>query len=136
MLKKINVTELIAAVQKVIKESTNKDCYDFVPDNASSPFYFVEFAGRQPVNSKTMFREKITVYVHSISEPSNSSVQIYGLLNDLEEAMTQNIALSEDYNLINQIDNGVLNIKTDETDEKHAVSSYTFDISYGYKVKV
>lgn len=133
---KLGLTDLIAAVQKKVTEKTGLPCYDHVEKNTPSPFYFAEVIRITPANSKTMYRDNITVYIHCIAEPGESSVQIYKLIEDLQEAMTEDIVLPEPFELIMQTDEGVQTIKTDETKEKHAIVPYTFMVCYGFKCKI
>lgn len=132
---KLGLTDLIAAVQKKVGK-TGLSCYDHVEKNTESPFYFAEVVRNAPANSKTMYRDNITVYIHCIAEPGESSVQIHKLIEDLQEAMTEDIELPEPFELIMQTDGGVQTIKTDETKEKHAIVSYTFMVCYGFKCKI
>ena len=133
---KLGLTDLIAAVQKKVTEKTGLPCYDHVEKNTPSPFYFAEVIRITPANSKTMYRDNITVYIHCIAEPGESSVQIYKLIEDLQEAMTEEIVLPDPFELIMQTDEGVQTIKTDETKEKHAIVPYTFMVCYGFKCKI
>ena len=136
MLKQFPITELIKAIQKQVKAGTGHECLDHVGRNEQSPFYFVEFRQSRPANSKTMYMTDYVVYVHVIAEPSDSSVPVYKYIQELEEALTQDIEVPEPYNHVMQTDNGVISIYTDETNEKHAVVSFTFRISYGFKCKI
>ena len=56
---KLSPVTLIAALQDRVQTATGLKCYDHVPFNAKSPFYFVELVRTQPSNTKTMFRETI-----------------------------------------------------------------------------
>ena len=136
MLKQFPITELIKAIQKRVKDGTGRRCLDHVEKNEKSPFYFVEFRQNRPVNSKTMYVMDYTVYVHVIAEPSDSSVPVYKYIQELEEALSQDIEIPEPYNLVMQTDNGVISIYTDETNEKHGIVSFTFRVSYGFKCKI
>ena len=136
MYKQLGLVDLIQAIQKKVKERTGLECYDSVPDNAPSPFYFAEVVGKRPAHTKTMYRDVFTVWIHAIAEPGESSVQIYELIQKLEEALTEEIEIPEEYDLIMQTDNGIQTIKTDETKEKHAVLAYEFMICYGFKCKI
>lgn len=111
-------------------------CLDHVEKNEESPFYYVVFNGNVPVNSKTMYVMDYNVLIHVISEPSDSSVPVYDLITRLQEAMSEDITLPEGFTLVMQTDGGVQSLKTDETNEKHAVCRYTFRVSYGYKCKI
>ena len=136
MYKQLGLVDLISAIQKKVQDNTGTTCYDAVPDNAPSPFYFAEVIGKRPAHSKTMWRDIFTVWIHAIAEPGESSVQIYKLIQDLEEALSEDIELPEGFDLIMQTNNGVQTIKADETNEKHAVLAYEFMVCYGFKCKV
>lgn len=135
MLKKLGLVELIKAIQDKI-QNTGYKCYDTVPLNAKSPFYFAELVGKKQADTKTMFCDVFTVWIHAIAEPNNSNVSIYNLIEKLEESLTDDIELSGEFNLIMQTELGLQTIKIDETNEKHAVIAYEFKVSYGFKTKV
>lgn len=134
--KQLGLVELISAIQKKVEDKTGIKCFDSVPENEISPFYYAQVVGKRPAHSKTMWRDIFTVWIHAIAEPGESSVQIYELIQNLEEALTEDIELPEEYELIMQTDNGIQTIKTDETREKHAVLAYEFMVCYGYKCKI
>lgn len=134
--KQMGLVDLISAIQKKIEDKTGLKCLDAVPTNELSPFYYAEVVGKRPAHSKTMWRDIFTVWIHAIAEPGESSVQIYELIQRLEEALTEDIDLPEEYELIMQTNNGIQTIKTDETKEKHAVLAYEFMVCYGYKCKI
>lgn len=135
MLAKISLVDLLAAVQKKIKDKTGYPCFDHVPKNQESPFYFIELTGSTPRNTKTMWCETYTVYVHVIAAPDESSVGVLQLVTALEEALTEDIALPDGFELVMQTCRGLLNLYSDETSEKHAVEGFDFTVCYGYKVK-
>lgn len=134
--KQMGLVDLISAIQNKVEERTGIRCYDAVPINKISPFYYAEVVGKRPAHSKTMWRDIFTVWIHAIAEPGESSVQIYELIQKLEEALTEDIDLPEEYELIMQTNNGIQTIKTDETKERHAVLAYEFMVCYGYKCKI
>lgn len=138
MLRKLGLVDLMASIQHRVEQSSELRCYDAVPQNARSPFYIVEVVGKRPADTKTMFCEVFSVWIHAIAEleDSNGSVGVYNMVEVLEEAMTEDIELPEDFNLILQSNIGIQTIKLDETMEKHAVLAYEFKVSYGFKVKV
>lgn len=136
MYKQLGFTELTSAIQKAVETNTSLKCYDDIPIKALSPFYHVAIVGKRPNNSKTMYRDVFVVWLHAIAEPSDSSVPIYKLINNLEEALTEDIVLPDGYDLILQTNNGLQTIKTDETNEKHAVFEYEFTVCYGFKSKI
>ncbi len=140
MYKQLGLVDLIAAIQKQVEGRTTLRCYDVVPKNAQSPFYAAEVIGKRPAHSKTMWRDVFTVWIHAIAEKpkgqQESSVQIYELIQELEEALTEEIKLPDGFELIMQTNNGIQTIKTDETREKHAVLAYEFMVCYGFKCKI
>ena len=134
--KQMGLVELISAIQKKVESKTELRCFDAVLENEPSPFYYAQVVAKRPAHSKTMWRDIFTVWIHAMAQPGRSSVQIYELIQKLEEALTEDIELPEEYELIMQTDNGIQTIKTDETGEKHAVLAYEFMVCYGYKCKV
>lgn len=135
MHKRLGLVDLISAIQLKVEEKTGLKCYDAVPSNAPSPFYFAEIVQKKADNTKTMLRDVFTVFIHAVAEPTGSSEQIYDLIQKLEEVLSEEIELPEEFELILQTENGLQALKTDETDEKHAVISYDFTVCYGYKFK-
>lgn len=135
MLKKLGFIDLLEAVIDLVEEGTGQRCYDSIPKNMPSPLYFAEIVGLRPENTKTMYVDAFTVYIHAIAKPSDSSIEVYEMIQDLEEAMTKEIDLDCEYDLIMQTSEGLQGIQTDETNEKHAILSYEFRICYGFKVK-
>lgn len=133
---KLNVKTLLGAIQSVVENGTGLKCYDAVPLNATSPFYFMEFSGSLPANTKTMFRDNMTVYIHCIAEKSESTVQVADLIDQLREALTADISLPDPFELIMQTEEGIQTIKTDETGEKHGIVAYTFMVCYGFRCKI
>ena len=136
MYKQLGLVDLIHGIQAKVEEKTGVKCYDAVPRNAPSPFYFAEVIGKRPAHTKTMYRDVYTVWIHAIAQPRDSSVQIYEMIQQLEETLTEDISLPEGFELILQASNGVQTIKTDETNEKHAVLSFEFTVCYGFKCKI
>ena len=109
--KQLGLVELITSIQKRVKSGTGLECYDAVELNAASPFYFAQVVGKRPAHTKTMWRDVFTVWIHAIAEKGDSSVQIYELIQNLEEALTEEIILPEEYELVMQINNGIQTIK-------------------------
>lgn len=135
MLKQLNYGDFLSAVQSRIEKGTGLRCYDVVPINAPSPFYYIEIIGKRKSDTKTMFCETYSVMIHAVSKSAYSSLGMFDLINKLEESLTEDIDLPEDFNLIMQTEEGMNTLKTDETKEKHAVFQYSFKISYGFKCK-
>lgn len=135
MYKRLGLVDLISAIQLKVEDKTGLKCYDAVPSDAPSPFYFAEAVQKKADNTKTMLRDVFTVFIHAVAEPTGSSEKIYDLIQKLEEVLSEEIELPEEFELILQTENGLQALKTDETDEKHAVISYDFTVCYGYKFK-
>lgn len=136
MYVQLGLADLISAVQSRVEAGTGIRCYDAVPSDAKSPFYFAEVTGTRPAHTKTMWCDVFTVYIHTIAKPSDSSVEVYDLIQKLEEAMTEDIQLPDGFQLLMQTNGGVQIIKTDESKEKHAVIAYEFTVCYGFKIKI
>ena len=107
-----------------------------IPDNAPSPFYFMELSGHKPADTKTMYVERYSVSFHIIAEPTPSSVPTYRYIKMLEEALTDDIQIPRPYHLVEQLETGVQSIYMEQTGEKHSVVGFDFLISYGYKMKI
>lgn len=135
MLKQLGFVDLHKAIAVKVNKSTKLKCYDKVPLNASSPFYFLEIVGKRQENTKTMYCDVFTVWIHAIAKPGKSSVEIYKLIQKLEESLSEPIDLPNDFDLIRQSENGLQKIQTDETDEKHAIIEYEIKVCYGFKCK-
>lgn len=135
MIRKIPITYLMGEIINLVENNTGKRCYDFVPDDAESPFYSIELVSVRPKNAKSMYVDSYDFQFHCIAAVDHSSVKVHELIQGLEEALTEDIALKEPYRLIRTIDNGVTVIKTDETGEKHAVCPVSFEVAYGFICK-
>lgn len=135
MLKQFEITELIKQIQVTVKAGTGKKCLDHVDKNQKSPYYYAEFINSRPANTKTMYCMDYNINIHVVAEPNVSSVPIYKHIDALESALSEDVAIPEPYTLIMQTSNGVQSIYTEETQEKHAVLSYTFKICYGFMIK-
>lgn len=136
MLKKLSFVDLVAAVIALLKKNTNIKVYDFVPQNESSPLIYIEAAGKEPNDTKAMFCEVYKANIHAVAEPYKGNTAIYKLINEIEEALTEDITLSEGFDLVYQISDGVEAIYEEpKTKEKHAVLPVRFKVAYGYKIK-
>lgn len=135
ILQQFPITQLIKAIQTRVKKTTGMKCLDHVEKNEKSPFYYVEFRQSKPGNSKTLFVQDYTIYIHIITEETESSVPVYKYIELLEEAMTQDVEIPDPYGLVFQMNNGVQSIYREETGEIHGIVNFLFRISYGYKCK-
>lgn len=135
MIQKISITTLMASIINLVEKNTGKRCYDYVPQDAPAPFYFLELVSIKPKNAKSMYVDAYNFNFHCIAEVDYSSVKINNLIQSLEEALTEDIELNDPYNLIRTVDGGVQVIKKDATGEKHAVVPVTYEIAYGFICK-
>lgn len=135
MLKKLSFVALIAALIALLKQNTDVKIYDFVPQDAPSPLIYIEAAGKQANDTKAMFCEVYSVNIHAVAEPYEGNTAIYKLINEIEEALTEDITLPEGFDVIYQLSDGVEAIYEEETKEKHAVLPVRFKVAYGYKIK-
>lgn len=138
MLKRLSIIDMHQAVQSLIKRYTNLKSVDGIKIDEESPFTFIEIFEKVPMNTKTMFIDKYTIHIHVVSamEKNDSSVNHYGNINQIEEAMTKRMILQPPFDIFRQEDNGMITNYMDETGERNAVLSYSFWISYGFKVKI
>ena len=136
MRTKLPISDLMALFIECVEKSGLK-CYDGVPDNAESPFYICELIGIEPKDTKTMYVDAFTFYVHCIakSELNKSSLGVFNMIDDLREQLTNELYLSNPFNILDMVDNGLIVMKTDETGEKHAIESITINVCYGFKCK-
>lgn len=135
MLKKLSFVDLIAALIALLKQNTAAKVYDYVPQDAPSPLIYIEAAGKQANDTKAMFCEVYSVNIHAVAEPYEGNTAIYKLINEIEEALTEDITLPEGFDVIYQFSDGVEAIYEEETKEKHAVLPVRFKVAYGYKIK-
>lgn len=135
MYKQMNVTDLIKSIKTKIETNTNLPVFDIPPKNQQSPFVYMELVGLKPADTKTMFCKLYTVWLHIIAEETKSSIPIYNYIEEVQEALTEDIEIPCEFNLVYQSDNGIQMITTDETGEKHAILEYEYKVNYGYKIK-
>lgn len=136
MHRKIGFAELAAAVLDTLRRNTAFPCYDAVPTDAPSPLLFAEVIGKRDASSKTMYKEIFTVQVHVVASPGDARTEIYQMIQQVEEALTEDIVLPEPITLVLQTETGVQSMQKEATNEWHAVLSYDFTVSYGWKCKI
>lgn len=136
MIQKLSFTTVLSSIIKKVEENTGLRCYDSIPADAPVPFYYAEIVGQLPDPSKTMLKERYQVFIHVFADGSNGSVPVFDGIQKLEEAMSEEIELPEDYEVVMQVPNGVQRIMDEEDKKKHAVMGYDFVIFYGYKMKI
>lgn len=140
MLERLSLVTLMAAVQKCIEDGTGLRCYDIPPENALSPLYYIELVRVTPRNTKRLYIDEFTIWLHSIAEEPQtggaiSSVGVLDMIQAAQEALTTKLELPERFNLVMQEYGGLMTLKTDPTGERHGVEEYRFRISYGMRTK-
>ncbi len=135
MIKKLGLVDFHKALKSKIEDKTGVRVYDFVPEDAPAPFYLIEIVDKRPEDTKLMWCEVFTVWIHAIAEEAESRLNIYTLIQKLEEALTEELQLPEEFDILRQTETGMQSLQKDETKEMHAVIAYEFKISYGFKVK-
>lgn len=123
----------IAGIQKKIQEKTGLLCYDTAPENALAPYYMAKIINKRPAHSKTMYMDVLTVWIHVIAEPLASLSSVYEQLQGLEEALTEDIALPDGFEVIVQSNTGIEMIKTEEKEKEHIALVYEFIVCHGLK---
>lgn len=136
MLKKLGLFTFHKLLKQHIERLTGLPCYDDVPKDAEPPFYILEVVGKTQNNTKTLYREEIQTWVHIIAPDFVGSTAVYQLIQKLEEALTVSVQIPEEFTLLDQQCSDMQVIKTDPTDEKHAVIECRFVICYGYRTKL
>jgi hypothetical protein len=136
VIQKLSFTTVLSSIIKKVEEKTGLRCYDSIPADAPVPFYFAEIVGQLPDPSKTMLKERYQVFIHVFADGTNGSIPVFNGIQKLEESLSEEIELPEEYEVVMQMPNGLQRI-IDETDgTKHAVMGYDFVIFYGYKMKI
>lgn len=134
MLKQFPVVELLDAVLKRLR-ANGLSAHDHIPKDSPSPLVSVEMIRSQPANTKTMYVTQYDIQIRAIAPAIESSIPIFDLVRQVEEAMTRDIDIPEPYNLIRQAYSGINSTYTDEAGERHAVMNFSFYISYGFMCK-
>lgn len=137
LLRRFSVTELLAVLMDHISTRTGHPVYDH-PGDQKSPFYAFESITSKPNNTKTMFMDRYEVPIHVISEPIKGEFSIQptlDLIQELEEAMSEEITLPCQFLLVNQEYGGIEVLKQDPSNEGHGIVNFAFDICYGYNIK-
>ncbi|HGA4416494.1 TPA: DUF5072 family protein [Streptococcus pyogenes] len=119
MLKKLGLVDLHASIKQKIEDKTGLMAYDHVPED-----------------TKVMWCEVFTVWIHAIAEAGKSKIAIYDMIEKLEEALTEELVLPEEIDILRQSEVGMQSLQEDETGEMHAIVAYEIKVSYGFKVKV
>ena len=135
MLQKLSFISILGSLIKQIEQNTGLRCYDSIPMNASLPFYHAEFLGSIPEKSKTMQKDRYQIVIHLFTK-GNGSVAVFDAIQKLEEALSVDILLPDDYEVTLQVPNGVSQILTEEDGSKHAIIGYDFVVFSGYKMKI
>lgn len=134
-LVRLSPVDLVGAVARLVESGTGTRCVTTVRKDDESPFFFVEFAGSRPARSRTMWLEDFTCYVHAVSAPSESQMGVLQMVAAMEEAMEAVVSLPAPFHVALQSEDGIQRVARDPSGEWHAVTAYTFRVSYGLKIK-
>lgn len=134
MVRRLSPVTLMAAVRAVVEAGTGKACVSD-PDGREAPFYGMELVGSEPKRTKSMRLDEFTVYLHAFAPPARSQAGVLELVRDVEEAMEATVELPPPFELAGQDEDGIMQIKRDESGEWHAVVAYRLTVSYGLIVK-
>lgn len=136
MLKRLSIAEFLGCLITHIESKTGIKCYDD-PDNEKSPLFSVQLVSTEPANTKTMYIDSYEVWIHCISKPRKpySNTPVLKLVQTLEEAMTDDLALPAPFQMYRQEYRGLQTLKKDPSNEGHAVLSFRFYICYGLRCK-
>lgn len=136
MLKKLGLVDLHKALKENLEYFTGLKAYDYVPDGAPAPFYVIEIVDKFPEDTKVMWAEVFTVWVHAIAKESDSKVGIYKMVEEAEEALTMQLQFPENITLLRQSQTGMQTLQQDESGEWHGILSYDIKVAYGFKSKI
>ena len=138
MIKRLSILDMHIAVKNLIETYSDLTLLDSIELNQPAPFTYFEVVEKRPDDTKTMFVDKFTVHIHVISkrEENGSSIPHYANIQAIEEVFTKRMKLEEPFEIFRQSNDGLISNLTDETGEKHAVLSFSFWVSYGFKVKI
>ncbi|MCG4732711.1 DUF5072 domain-containing protein [Casaltella massiliensis] len=131
---RINLNDLISAVETQVKERTGVECSSQIRETAGEPYYYIQVVKTQTTGSKTSYCETITVWIYAVC-PSNDQHEKNNMLNALNEALTEDIELPQPYILVMQKDSGRQQTDQKENDKREAMEAYDFVVSYGLKFK-
>ena len=126
-------------LKETIEKYTGVVAFDSVPKDAPSPFYFIEIVDKRPEDTKVMWCAVFTIWIHAIAkkaEEGKSKIAIYKMIEDLEEALTMELALPDGVEVLRQVETGMQSLQEDETGENHAIIAYEIKVAYGFKTKI
>lgn len=138
MIKRLSILDMHIAVKNLIETHSDLTLLDNIELDQPAPFAYFEVVEKVPDDTKTMFVDKFTIHIHVISkrEENGSSIPHYANIQSIEEVFTKRMKLDDPYEIFRQSNDGLISNLTDETGEKHAVLSFSFWVSYGFKVKI
>lgn len=134
MVRRLSPVTLLSAVRTAVEAGTGKACVSD-PDGRKAPFYGMELVGSEPKRTKCMRLDEFTVYIHAFAPPSQSQAGVLGLVQEVEEALEATVELPPPFELAGQDEDGIIQIKRDESGEWHAIVAYRLTVSYGLIVK-
>lgn len=108
--------------------AANIETYDNVEKNNPLPFTFIQFISSREEANKVAEIKEVIYYVHAVTG-GDTALTIYNYIEDVQEALREDIKLEECYSLVNTSSN-VLQVLTEEDGGKHAVIEYKFKVIY------
>lgn len=136
MLKKIGFFDLLSSIRTQIEAKTGLPCKIQDPTNITGPGYFAEVIEKVPAGNETMFRETFLVSIHCIPPEGGTVAAVYDLIQQLEEALEDDLLLPGECVIFQQESEGIQVMKAEETDKKMAIAGYSFTVRYGFKSKI
>jgi hypothetical protein len=137
MLQQLSVVEVVGGVMDVLKKNIpDVPVKDSMPKDSITPMINVSFGGIEPADTKTMFRTKYQILLYGFADGSHGSVAIFNLIQQIQEAMTDEPALPDGCELIGSFPKGVAAIQDQSDGSKMCVLTYELTISYGFKFKI
>lgn len=136
MIQQLSITDLVAGVIGVLKRNTAYEVFDHYPKDQALPFINVEMIGIEPVPSKTMWKDKIQIYIHGWADGRDSSQPIFDMADAIREAMTVAVPLPSGYDLLMQKPEGLQRILPQADGSNHLIIGYSITVTYGFKMKI
>lgn len=137
MLQQLSIVDVVAGVMEVLKKNIpDVPIADSMPKKSVTPLVHVAFGGIEPADTKTMYRTKYQILLYGFADGSQGSVAIFNLIQQIQEAMTDEPTLPEGCELLGAVPKGVAAIQDQADGSKMCVLTYELTVSYGFKFKI
>lgn len=121
---------VLAAVREVVEAGTGRACV-VDPDWRESPLYWVELVGSRPGQSKSARLDEFEVELHAVAPPARSQAAVLDMVAAAEEAMEAWPVMASPFRVVDVAEQGIRQVKVDESGEWHAIVAYEIAVSYG-----